>query len=261
MGTLTGLPITWFKIEHGNWHMQPGHMPSDPGFGVAFLTFHCNLVGDFWRIFGSSQPPAVVQQLTPWQRLPDELRVTISADAVSRCCPSDNLALDRWDGFAPDDAFDIQARFLADPLSLGQTDEQVGQVLGSGPFHGFVHYAVTQVYCDPNMAPFDQAPASTYFWQFHGMIQNWWQTWKVAREHPDPACAGLRQQLAHLHQQIQRLEQQKAGLNIRDPRDRAEYIEILRELRVLGAQVASVQQQMQQHGCPAPLGSCQPLVT
>ena len=63
---------------------------------------------------------------------------------------------------------------ILDMSSFGTLDE-LGRFLEWG-MHGYLHHAAAIMFNEPVLMRYE-SPRSTYFWQLHGLIENWRLRW------------------------------------------------------------------------------------
>ena len=156
--------------EHENWHMQPGN-PSrggrtiNPwpapgigplrGSGAEFLNWHGGYIDRFnaWvnTLPDNAQPDQA--SIEPWTAIPMGFKMGMLGWNQERSS---------------------QEQRLQDMSNFGTLDE-LGIFLEWG-LHGFLHGAAARMFNEPVIMTF-ASPRSTYFWQLHGLIENWRQGW------------------------------------------------------------------------------------
>jgi len=151
MAEIEGLP-QHFLQRHIDWH-HAHHDKDVAGYGEDFLNFHRDLVNDVLTWLRSQGRDLVV--FDPWTDIPDDLRGDVT-----------------WTAQHAEARRRIQQR----PYSFRNLDD-FGRFLESGSrsgnLHGWFHEVTRAVYADPLIYAFDTAPRSTYFYNFHGLIQRW----------------------------------------------------------------------------------------
>ena len=156
--------------EHENWHMQPGNPslggrtinpwpPSGvgpaPGSGAEFLNWHAGYIERFMNWVNSllaDQRPERAS-IEPWAAIPLGFK----------------MGMVRWNQELAN-----QEQRLQDMSNFGTLDE-LGRFLEWG-LHGFLHGAAAAMFNEPIIMSY-KSPRSTYFWQLHGLIDNWRQQW------------------------------------------------------------------------------------
>jgi hypothetical protein len=168
--------------QHAAWHMNNMPGASQYGSNVEFLRFHCSVLGRI-QVWMDSQFNWVElrEQTKPWEHIPDDLKTKAAGDTIYQrfhdqfpnTFPTPESA--QWQGE------DLEQRLSNQPTTFADDDDLASAISNTG-FHGWVHLAVAAVYHDDNMADSMVSPRSTYFSQWHGLINNWWQSWKVTRQ-------------------------------------------------------------------------------
>jgi hypothetical protein len=155
--------------EHHAWHTG-GRNPAalNPGAGDDFLTFHHNFVAKALAWY-KTQPGFSPLQVTPWTAVPPQLKLSVL-------------------GWSPGLQND-ETRLSSNPLSFPSSDE-LGRFIEFGEFggnniHGWLHNAAANHFSEPLLATFD-SPQSTYFYQLHGLVDHWWQSWTAAHPKWEP---------------------------------------------------------------------------
>jgi hypothetical protein len=141
-----------FLQRHEEWHMA-NHDIQAPGYGIGLLDFHRDLLKDvlaWMRDTGHD-----LTSVQPWPAIPAELTAdrTFSPgkrDAVRRITQRAYTFRD------------------LDDFGLFLTSDARSENL-----HLWFHDVTMAVYNDPFIRPFATSPKSTYFYNFHGLIQNW----------------------------------------------------------------------------------------
>ena len=156
--------------EHENWHMQPGNpsrggrlinpWPSSEagpisGSGAEFLNWHGDYLDRFVAWVNSLPPNEQPEpsSIEPWTAIPLGFKMGMLGWNQDRS---------------------KQEQRLQD-MSNFQTLDELGIFLEWG-LHGFFHNAAAQMFKEPIIMTFE-SPRSTYFWQLHGLIENWHQRW------------------------------------------------------------------------------------
>ena len=174
--------------EHINWHSRPGN-PSGggrainpwpptgsgpaPGSGEEFLNWHQGYIQRFMQWYEaqpeSARPPRA--QIQPWQSIPTHLK----------------MGMNGWNAQLASEEARIQA-----PSNFGSLDE-LGRFL-EWSLHSFLHSAAAQMHSEPVLLSFE-SPRSTFFWQLHGLIDQWraaWVAWDTRdAEEMDPVRLGF----------------------------------------------------------------------
>ncbi len=156
--------------EHENWHTQPGN-PSlggrtiNPwpapgtgplsGSGAEFLNWHHGYIDRFNQWVASlpqEQRPAQAD-IQPWTEIPMGFKMGMLG----------------WN-----QELSNQEQRIQDMTNFATLDD-LGIFLEWG-LHGFLHNAAARMFNEPVILSF-ASPRSTYFWQLHGLIENWRQRW------------------------------------------------------------------------------------
>ena len=153
--------------EHEHWHMRPGNPsgggrainPWPPtgrspalGSGEEFLNWHNGFI-DRFRNWVADLPEAQRPTGTePWMEIPGMLKMRMVGW-------NSNLA--------------AEDRQLQDMTNFETLDE-LGRFL-EWSLHGHLHSSASQVWGDTILMSF-RSPKSTYFWQLHGLIDQWRQS-------------------------------------------------------------------------------------
>lgn len=129
-------------IDHVNWHSK---RPEDggrnisrgqKGSGEEFLVWHKWFIARYNRWRKRSGKPI----LEPWSEIPSELNLI-----YPKFNPPNPRSFDTLDGFGI---------FLEDGV------------------HGILHDKAALVYDEPILRTLE-SPRSSYFWQLHGLVNNW----------------------------------------------------------------------------------------
>lgn len=165
--------------EHVRWHTRPGRpgeggraidpwppgaVEAAPGSGAEFLVWHEGFIERFreWAssLPASTRPPA--EQTEPWTAVPTGLKMGMV-------------------GWTPALAQD-EAR-LRNMRSFTSLDD-LGRFLEWG-LHPFLHIGSERMWNEPVLTSFE-SPRSTYFWQLHGLVDQWRREWNEAASVPRP---------------------------------------------------------------------------
>lgn len=169
MPLITNIPDAMIT-EHVNWHTRPGSpalggRAIDPwpptgggpaqGSGEEFLVWHQGYVQRFYDwlngLPANQRPDASTIQ--PWTTIPVGLK----------------MGMVRWN------ATRAQQELQLSDMSNFPTLDALGRFLEWG-LHGWLHQASSQMWSEPVLLSFE-SPRITYFWQLHGLIDHWRQTW------------------------------------------------------------------------------------
>ncbi|MEK6443732.1 hypothetical protein [Pseudonocardia sp. T1-2H] len=151
MPEIADLPERFLK-RHEDWHMA-NHDIQAPGFGVGLLDFHRDLVADvlaWMRDTGHD-----VSTVQPWAAIPNEL----TADQTFSPRRKEAVRRITQRAYTFRDLDDFGLFLTSDTRSAN--------------LHLWFHDVTMAVYQDPLVRPFATSPKSTYFYNFHGLIQNW----------------------------------------------------------------------------------------
>ena len=141
-----------FLTRHEEWHLANHHIDR-PGYGVGLLDFHRDLIADVLKwMHDTGRDTSSVQ---PWPAIPADLAAhhTFNAkrsQAVRRITQRPYTFRD------------------LDDFGLFLTSED-----RSDNLHLWFHDVTRTAFNDPLVREFTTAPRSTYFYNFHGLIQNW----------------------------------------------------------------------------------------
>lgn len=140
--------------KHKNWHKQHGH--SGVGAGEKFLKWHSAYIQEFskwWESANKATRPKK-REIKAWKEIPAELKKKKWG----------------WDKRHADDEKKLQ------DMANFSTHDQLGRHILKR-LHDFLHGAAAKKYKDPFVGSSKTAPRSTYFWQIHGLIENWSKEW------------------------------------------------------------------------------------
>lgn len=148
MATIPNFPQSYLR-EHAAWHMQMGDMRLADG--VEFLEFHRNYLQKtlaWYRAQGLN--PRLVG---PWTSIPAEIK-----------------RHPRWSRRLQD----AENRITGNLSSFSSADE-LGLFLQTSSLHDAVHVFGADVYNDDDFGRVALSPRSTLFYNWHGLIDNWWR--------------------------------------------------------------------------------------
>jgi len=154
---------------HHQWHMPGAHPEAGPGrlipaglpgSGLEFLTFHRNYVSQFHAWY-DIQPFANPAAVAGWSSIPGEVRTPVVGWNM-------NLA-------------NQEIRITTNDPPLRTADE-LGTFIENG-IHNWIHGATALAFSEPIVAGF-QSPQSTFFYNIHGLVENWWQSWESGQLPP-----------------------------------------------------------------------------
>jgi hypothetical protein len=229
------------------WHLRHRDLA-----GAEFLRFHCGFLGRL-RDWHAAQPGYPTQRalVRPWPAVPAELKTADAVAAIEKRFPNRDLG-----GWRP--SWDELEHKIAQEPDAYPTDAALGNAIEA--FHGWVHYAAAAVYDDAHLYDVAVAPKSTYFQQFHGLVDMWWSRWKQANE--PVGCATRRRQIAGLQDQVRDLRQQIGDLN--PQADRPAVNRLRAQIRQLNGRITRLRATMTGLGCLthacAPLDGARPVV-
>lgn len=141
-----------FLERHEEWH-RANHDIQAPGFGVGLLDFHRDLLVDvlaWMRDTGHD-----LSSVMPWTAIPTEL----TADQTFTPTRKEAVRRITERAYTFNDLDDFGLFLTSDARSAN--------------LHLWFHDVTRAVYNDPLVRPFTTSPKSTYFYNFHGLIQNW----------------------------------------------------------------------------------------
>lgn len=157
--------------EHVAWHMRSGNPSAGgraiapfppvgprpaPGSGEEFLVWHQGFVERF-RDWVQTLPQTEREQLetdtAPWTAIPPMLKMSMLG--WNATLANEERQLSNMNNF---DTLDELGHFLEWSL------------------HGYLHNAASDMNMEPVLLGFE-SPRSTFFWQLHGLIDHWRQSW------------------------------------------------------------------------------------
>ena len=140
--------------EHAGWHMNRPIPMGKEGSGFDFLTFHYHFVEHFHEWY-DKQPFADQAAVKPWVEIPPELKSQAAGWNADFAASEDRIA--------------------HHPETFANLDE-LGSFIDRG-IHIWFHTHSAAVYNEPVLASPHVAELSTYFYQFHGLINSWFTSW------------------------------------------------------------------------------------
>jgi len=167
VSTIQNIPEKMIK-EHVAWHTKPGNPGAggrtinpwpggNPapslGSGEEFLVWHRGYIQrfrDWMAALPEDQKPLGTEA---WEQIPIGLKMGMLGWSAQRA---------------------QEERRLNDPMSFSSLDE-VGLYL-EWSLHGWLHSATSNMWNEPILMSFE-SPRSTYFWQLHGLIDHWRNSW------------------------------------------------------------------------------------
>ncbi|SDW67624.1 hypothetical protein [Paenibacillus sp. CF384] len=135
--------------HHANHHDDPSQLPA--GYGAKFMQFHRYFINKAlqWYYQQGYDP----QLVAPWQSVPEAIRNT--------SCYNRNA----------------EARLMNNLQSFSTLD-QLGLFIEGSNLHGCIHQEASRIFGENFLNDFDLAPQSTYFYQIHGMLDQWYKRWE-----------------------------------------------------------------------------------
>lgn len=150
MSTIQNFPQSLLD-EHAMWHMNMRMRMLRSGMGEEFLTFHRNFIEKSLQWYKAKKlNPRLV---TPWNSIPNEI--------INH--PSWNSRLQ-----------DAENRITRNLASFGSAEE-LGQFILTSSLHDAVHIIGSEVFNDQDFGQIQLSPRSTLFYNWHGLINNWWK--------------------------------------------------------------------------------------
>lgn len=149
MATIPNFPQSLLS-EHAAWHRNmPMGMRS--GLGSDFLEFHRNFLQKSLEWYRTQRlNPRLIE---PWSLIPSEIKSH----------PGWNRRLQ-----------EAENRITSNLASFQSSDE-LGLFLLTSSLHDTVHVIGADVFNDDDFARIALAPRSTLFYNWHGLIDNWWR--------------------------------------------------------------------------------------
>jgi hypothetical protein len=137
-------------VEHARWHLNMRMGVRSAG-GEEFLTFHRDFMKKAldWYRAQDLEPKAV----KPWTSIPSEIKDH----------PRWNTRLQN-----------AEDRVMND-ISSFDSPEELGNFLLNSSLHSAVHVLGSQVFREPDFGQINLSPRSTYFYNWHGLIDKWWK--------------------------------------------------------------------------------------
>jgi hypothetical protein len=149
MATIPNFPQRFLE-EHATWHNNMG-MGRRSGDGIEFLEFHRNFIKKALEWYDArGMNPTLVQ---PWSAIPSEMK-----------------RHPRWNNRLQE----VENRMTRNLSSFNSGDE-LGRYLLTTRLHDAVHVLGSEVYDDEDFGLISLAPQSTLFYNWHGLIDNWWK--------------------------------------------------------------------------------------
>ena len=149
-----------FTDEHHSWHngSHPGFpmrsIPQgQPGSGLEFLTFHRNYMAKV-LVWYRQQTNADLLAVAPWTAIPSALKATALWNAQHQA--EEQRITTLTPPFASEDAFGI--------------------FIETGIHNNFIHGATAAAFNELIVGSL-HSPQSTFFYQIHGLVNNWWTIW------------------------------------------------------------------------------------
>jgi len=146
-------PIGGLLDQHARWHHVgiPGGRtiaPGNQGSGTQFLRFHRDFVHRVYQAAGG-QLVQDFNRVSPWTRVPDELR-------SQRFYPAS-----------------AEARLLNNEPAF-TTEDEFGMFLES-QLHNWIHGAAGSAFHDTEINDAHLSPRSEYFYRIHGLVNYLWK--------------------------------------------------------------------------------------
>jgi hypothetical protein len=165
MPLIPGFPDELNDLHHA-WHQpaaHPGlptrvHLPPSPGSGLEFLQFHHDLIVRFHKWF-DLQPFANQFDVAPWTSIPADLK-------------------QRQFGWNMNFANQETRIVLNNPAFA--TEDELGLFIEQGLHNQFLHTATSQRFNEPIVGTL-HSPQSTLFYKIHGLVDYWWNQWKLIK--------------------------------------------------------------------------------
>lgn len=136
--------------EHASWHMNM-RMGTNARNGVDFLSFHREFLKKSIEWYRSQGFDTKV--IRPWSSIPNEIK-----------------SHPRWNQRLQN----AENRIVND-LDSFSSSEELGNFLLNTNLHGSVHVIGSIVYNDPDFGQITLSPQSTYFYNWHRLINQWWR--------------------------------------------------------------------------------------
>ncbi|MDZ5473084.1 hypothetical protein SM124_15300 [Bacillus sp. 31A1R] len=136
--------------EHAEWHRNMRMDDFRAGDGLDFLQFHRDFLRKSLRWYRNQGLDTRLVQ--PWRAIPSDLKNH-----------------PRWGR----ELLEAENRIVNSPESFRSSDE-LGIYLQSTSLHDAVHVLGAEVYNDPDFSLIFLSPRSTYFYNWHGLIDQWY---------------------------------------------------------------------------------------
>jgi hypothetical protein len=149
MATIPNFPEGFLR-EHANWHWNM-NMDLRSGDGEEFLRFHRDFMQralEWYREQGY-HPRLVIA----WPSIP--LEIKNHPDWSRRLQDAENR--------------------ITNNLSSFDSADELGRFLLTSSLHDAVHVIGAEVYDDDDFGRISLSPRSTLFYNWHGLIDNWWK--------------------------------------------------------------------------------------
>lgn len=137
-------------VEHASWHRNMS-MDMRDGDGLEFLGFHRYFLTkalNWYKMQGLKS-----QMVRPWSSIPVEIKRHPRWNR--RLQNAENRIINNLGSFRSSDGF--------------------GLFLQTSSLHNTVHEIGSIVFNEPDFDEILLSPRSTYFYNWHGLIDNWWR--------------------------------------------------------------------------------------
>lgn len=149
MATIPNFPDRFLR-EHSSWHRNMG-MGTRSGDGIEFLEFHRYFLQNCLNWYQSrGLNPRLVE---PWSAIPMQIK-----------------RHRRWNRRLEE----AENRITRNLSSFDSADE-LGQFILRTSLHDAIHVLGAEVFNDDDFSSVTLAPQSTLFYNWHGLIDNWWR--------------------------------------------------------------------------------------
>ncbi|MFX3624236.1 MAG: hypothetical protein ACE3JP_09400 [Ectobacillus sp.] len=151
MATIPNFPQRLLR-EHAEWHRNMGRdMGTRPGDGIEFLEFHRNFMEKSLNWYREQRLNS--RLVEPWASIP--LEITRHRRWGRRLQNAEN-------------------RIIRNLASFDSPDE-LGRFIQTSSLHDAVHVIGAEVFDDDDFSRVIMSPRSTLFYNWHGLIDNWWR--------------------------------------------------------------------------------------
>jgi len=151
MARIQNFPQTFIN-EHARWHRQHMNMGQlRSGDGVEFLSFHRNFIQEALEWYNNEGlDPRLVE---PWRSIPSTIK-----------------RHPEWTR----ELQNAENRIVRNLSSFNSSDE-LGRFLQTSSLHDAIHVIGSEVFNESDFGRISRAPQSTLFYNWHGLIDNWWR--------------------------------------------------------------------------------------